>query len=214
MSERHPTTRLRAAAWVPDDDPHRPWDDAAELAAQWIWERSDIENEPPLLVTNALASAQGIASLEDIARAGGHTTPQSRNRRFTPRPVLAYVPDPRSLRLAIDLARGHSLAIVEGSLFPLAEWAAAADAINLLTGRQSATDLDARVRKDLDLVIFFGGHNGWTGPHEKQDARRRLASHVTAGDLTGAQAASYAMAHGVSDRGAARLQQLLEPRTR
>lgn len=24
----HPTTYLQAAAWVPDDDPHRPWDEA------------------------------------------------------------------------------------------------------------------------------------------------------------------------------------------
>jgi hypothetical protein len=24
------------AAWVPDDDPHRPWDDAAALAVEWI----------------------------------------------------------------------------------------------------------------------------------------------------------------------------------
>ncbi len=37
MVELHPTTHVRAAAWVPDDDPERPWDEAAELAADWIW---------------------------------------------------------------------------------------------------------------------------------------------------------------------------------
>jgi hypothetical protein len=37
---------------VPDDDPERPWDEAAELAADWIWERSEVEGAKPLLVTN------------------------------------------------------------------------------------------------------------------------------------------------------------------
>lgn len=40
MADLHPTTHLQAAAWVPDDDPERPWDEAAALAADWIWERA------------------------------------------------------------------------------------------------------------------------------------------------------------------------------
>jgi len=71
MVKLHPTTHLPAAAWVPDDDPHRPWDEAADLAANWIWERSDIEEATPLLVTNTLKNAVGITCLEEIAREGG-----------------------------------------------------------------------------------------------------------------------------------------------
>ncbi|MCG2803679.1 MAG: hypothetical protein L6311_16530 [Cellulomonas sp.] len=43
MADLHPTTHLQAAAWVPDDDPERPWEVAAELAADWIWEHSKLE---------------------------------------------------------------------------------------------------------------------------------------------------------------------------
>lgn len=42
MVELHPATRLQAAAWVPDDDPERPWDEAADIAADWICERSEL----------------------------------------------------------------------------------------------------------------------------------------------------------------------------
>jgi len=38
------------------------------------------------------------------------------------------VPDERSLKFALDLARGYSLAIVETVSFPVAEWAAGAAA--------------------------------------------------------------------------------------
>lgn len=38
--EAHRTTHRRAAAWGPDDDPQRPWNYAAGLTANWIWERS------------------------------------------------------------------------------------------------------------------------------------------------------------------------------
>ena len=47
----HP--HLQAVAWVPDDDPERPSDEAAaDLTAEWIWERADEEGAQPLLVTN------------------------------------------------------------------------------------------------------------------------------------------------------------------
>jgi hypothetical protein len=50
--ELQPATHLQAAAWVPDDAPERPWEEAADLAADWIWERSRVEGIKPLLVTN------------------------------------------------------------------------------------------------------------------------------------------------------------------
>lgn len=209
MVELHPKTHLQAAAWVPDDDPERPWDEAADLAADWIWERSEAEGAAPLLVTNTFQNARGIESLEEIARAGGQATPQGKGR-FDRGPVLAYVPDERTLKLALNLARGYSLAVVESVSFPLAEWAAGAAAINLLNGSTSASSLPDDVQADLDQAVFFGGNNGWTGPHEKEHARRHLARHVQAGRLVPEQAASYVMAKGVSDRGAKRLRLLLE----
>ena len=209
MAELHPTTFLQAAAWVPDDDPQRPWDEAADLAATWIWERSEIEGFPPLLVTNTFQNAAGIRSLTEIAQHGGQATPQGKER-FDRGPAIAYVPIERTLDLALDLARGYSLVVVETESFPLAEWAAAAGAINLLDGIVSSSSIPAEALQDLDHAVFFGGNNGWTGSHEKQHARRILSDHVRAGRLDPDQAASYVMAKGVSDRGARRLRELLE----
>jgi hypothetical protein len=213
-AELHPTTHLRAAAWVPDDVEDRPYEDAIALAADWIWERSQDEDLAPLLVSNAQNAASfGYADLDEIIRAGGHATPQSRNRPARG-PVLAFVPDERSLHFAMGLARGHSLAVVEGST-PLAEWAAGAAAINLLTGEVTTSEMDSDVRKDLDSVIFYGGRNGWTGSDDKAQARRFLSDHISSGRLTPDQAAAYVLlSQSISDRGAKRLRDLLSSHRR
>jgi len=207
--ELHPSTYLQAAAWVPDDDPERPWEDAADLAADWIWGRSKVEGVAPLLVTNTFQNSVGIGCLDEIARLGGQATPQGK-QRFDRGPALAYVPDERTLKFALDLARGYSLAVVETVSFPLAEWAAGAGAINLLDGSTNASSIPDDVKADLDHAVFFGGNNGWTGPHEKQHARTHLGHHVQSGRLAPQQAASYVMSQGVSDKGAKRLRLLLE----
>lgn len=160
-------------------------------------------------MTNTLQNARNIEHLEEIAQAGGQATPQSK-KRLDRGPVLAYVPDERTLNLALDLARGYSIAVVETESFPLAEWAAGTGAVNLLDGSVSAGNLSDDVIADLDRAVFFGGNNGWTGPHEKTHARNHLVRHVQAGLLTPEQAASYVMAVGVSGRGATRLRRLLE----
>jgi hypothetical protein len=117
---------------VPDDRDHS-WEDAAKLAAAWIWERSRIEGVQPCLVTSTLQNARGISSLKEIAEAGGQVTPRSKSQPDH-RPVLAYLPNEDALKLALDLARGYSLAIVETIGFPIAEWAAGSGAIHRLDG--------------------------------------------------------------------------------
>ncbi|MEZ0350152.1 hypothetical protein [Mycobacterium sp. pR1184] len=215
IEDLHPSTRLRAAAWVPDDDPQRSWENAICPAAQWVWRRSEAEGVPPLLVSNALnAASWGYADLDEIIRAGGHATPKSRTRHDRG-PVLAFAPTETSLQLAMDLARGYSLVIVEGSQLPVAEWAANAGAINLLTGRPAESRIPNDVRAALDSAVFYGGRNGWTGPDEKAQARRYLSDHVRAGRLTPDQAAAYVLSSpSVSDRGAKRLRDLLSSRSR
>jgi hypothetical protein len=208
LTDLHPKTFLQAAAWVPDDDPHRPWDDAAALAAEWIWERSEVEGVQPLLVTNTLKSGTFMTVLDEIARAGGHAAPLGKDR-FDRGPVLAYVPVGKTLRYAMDLARGFSLAVVETTSFPIAEWASGAAAVNLLNGSTSTSSLPDDVKHDLDSAIFFGGNNGWTGSHEKSHARSHLLNHVRTRRLLPDDAAAYAMSQGVSDRGAKRLRDLL-----
>ncbi|CDO06899.1 hypothetical protein [Mycolicibacterium cosmeticum] len=209
-TELHASTQLQAAAWVPNDDPQRPWEEAIALAAEWIRARSDAEELPPVLVSNSIESATrlGNADLEQIIDTGGHATPRT-STRYDRGPVLAFVPNERSLHFAINLARGYSLALVEGR-FPLAEWAAAAGAIDLLTGRTAAPQIPEDVRRDLDFAILDGGRNGWTGPDEKAQARRYLIDHIRAGRLTPDQAAAYTLTSpAVSERGAKRLRELL-----
>jgi hypothetical protein len=53
----HRSTHLRAAAWVPNDDPARSWDQAIDLAARWLWERSEAEGLPPMSVSNTKSAA-------------------------------------------------------------------------------------------------------------------------------------------------------------
>ncbi|WP_205865585.1 hypothetical protein [Mycolicibacterium porcinum] len=209
-ADLHPSTHLRAAAWVPDDVEDRPWEEAIALAADWIWERSQDEGLPSMVVSNAQKTGGlGYPDLDEIIRAGGHTTPKSRTR-FDRGPVLAFVPGEQSLHLAMGLARGYSLAVVEGSQLPLTEWAAGAAAVNLLTGQTTTSEVPADARKDLDSVIFYGGRNGWTGPDEKAQVRRYLSDHINSGRLTPDQAASYALSsQSVSDRGAKKLRDLL-----
>lgn len=205
-AQQHPSL-LRLAAWVPDDDPERPWDDAADLAAEWIWERSRSEGVQPMVVTNTF-SVHLPVSLATIADQGW-ATPQGKGR-YDRGPVVVFVPDERTLRKAMDLARGHSLVAIEGYGFSLAQWAAGVDAINLVDPSQRSDPLPTAVIKDLDSVVFFGGRNGWTGRHEQDHARSHLADHVRSGRLQPDQAAAYVMSQGVSDRGAKRLRTLLD----
>lgn len=56
-----------------NNGPERRWNEASELAADWIWEWSKVKGEPPLLVTSIFQNALGIEVLEEIARPTGNT---------------------------------------------------------------------------------------------------------------------------------------------
>lgn len=81
-----PTTFLEAAAWVPDDAPRLSWEEAADLALQLTWERSDEEGTVPLLVSTTFQNGRGIRSLGDIAGRDEHATPHGKER-FNAGPV-------------------------------------------------------------------------------------------------------------------------------
>ncbi|MCJ1709551.1 hypothetical protein [Microbacterium sp. VKM Ac-2923] len=140
MEKIPPTTFVRAAAWVPDDH-DRPWEEAANLASEWIWQRSQEEETLPLLVTSTLQNGRDIQSLVEIAVTCGHATPRGK-QRFIVGPVIAYLPDARTLDLATGLAYMHSLVVVETARFPLLDWATGAGAVNLLD-MQSTTSVTA-----------------------------------------------------------------------
>lgn len=200
--------RLRAAAWVPDDDPHRPYEDAAALAARWIVQQGQDEGVAPVVVANT-KSVSLPPSLAVLAQRGGLSTPLS-PASFGAGPVVAFLPDAKSLRHAMDVARGSSLVAIEGHSFALAQWAAGLGATNLVAGTEPKAGLPAEVTRSLDSAILFGGNNGWSGSHEKDHAKKRLEEHVRAGRLSPADAAAYVMSQGISDVGGKRLRSLLE----
>ena len=192
-------------AWVPER-PEDDWDEAADLAGAWL--DSQVGQQAVVTVVTATLKVNLPDALARLAAHGARISPASRSDVGLG-PVAAYVPDARCLELAVIRARGYPLVVIEGTQHGLAEWAAGIGALNLHDGTTRPSDLSDEVARDLDATIFFGGRNGWSGSHEKEDARRHLSGHVQQGALTPDQAASYAAARGVSARGSRTLAALL-----
>lgn len=87
-------------------------------------------------------------------------------------PVLVDMPNARLLEVAHRCADGGSLCAIEGGPFTLAGWAAATDAINLVTGRRPEP-LPDPVVKAL-AALRWAGNNGWHDQSGKRDAKRIL----------------------------------------
>jgi hypothetical protein len=118
-------------------------------------------SDGPLLITHT-NDHLGQGPLASFARRHDWTTPRSQHRvrMQRGRPVLAYVPDAKVLDVAASYARGSSLCAVEGFAYPLAGWAKAAGAIDLLSG-ETAAPSDQATRQALDGLHLYG-NNGWT----------------------------------------------------
>ncbi|MCD9904669.1 hypothetical protein LUR56_40365 [Streptomyces sp. MT29] len=201
---------LERVAWVPDDDPNRRWDLSAELAVQWVKERCARAGAPALLVLERKGAEEEVSALDYLASRA--TTPKARTQvREGNGPVLAFLPDAKTLYYATSLARGSSLAVVEDtSNFPLRGWAARINAVDLTRPDVSPEPLDYRVAAAVEGLKQYG-HNGYTKDWERQNARRYLSDLSSDGlldkDLViGAVAATDA----VSPDGLKRLGQLID----
>ncbi|GAA0704942.1 hypothetical protein GCM10010193_69970 [Kitasatospora atroaurantiaca] len=195
------------AAWVPDDDPHRPWEEALALAAEWVADRCEAENALAVLVTNAFNSPSYPAVL---ARLGGydHVTPRSSAQIAGERPTLAFVPVPKAMDLAVHLARNSSLAVVESrNLYPLSAWARGVGAINLLDPDGAIAPLDARLAEAVE-DLHMCGNNGYVDNYGKRDAKRILAGLKQQGILDIDEIVGAVSARGIRHEAAARLREL------
>ncbi|MFF4989724.1 hypothetical protein ACFY19_21210 [Streptosporangium saharense] len=164
------------AAWVPDDDPHRDWDEAARLAVAWLLEQATREGASPLLVTPTQNQWHaGVESITWFARTYSATTPRSSHQRVGsgPGPVLAYVPDFDTLHLAARCAQGSTLAVVETEETPLIGWAMEVGAINLLTG-EVTPDTRSSDQRELLERVHRNGNNGWTSGFGRDQTLRAL----------------------------------------
>jgi hypothetical protein len=125
-------------------------------------------------------------------------------------PVLAYVPDERTLDFAVDLARGSSLAVVESIHgFPLEGWARQLGAIDLTRPDEQPEPFGSELAEAIDRLGFYK-NNGFGDAFGKQQARRILQDLRGAGLLErdvvlGAQAAK-----GASDRAVRNLGKLID----
>ncbi|MFE1980180.1 hypothetical protein [Streptomyces mirabilis] len=200
------------AAWVPDDDPERDWEVAAELAVDWAEREAAEQSATAVLVLNAFGAEQTVPALRRFAQRHLVATPRSGRQRAGSGagPVLAYVPDAKTLNFATGLARNSSLAAVEGAnLFPLRGWAAQVNAVDLTRPEDAVDVLDARLTSALDRLKFYG-NNGYGPPFDRQQATRILGD-LRAADLLDRDVVLGAMAaQGVSPNGLKRLGQLID----
>jgi hypothetical protein len=144
-------------AWVPDDVPDRPWEDAAELGIDWIIKQAADLGVKPLLVSNTLQGGRGIRRLDALADAYGRGAPTASSSYELNRAVLAFVPSAGILAFAQVHAQRAALCVVETKSTPLAEWAAAVSAEDLTRPGQTAeSTLDPKLREALDFTFGFG----------------------------------------------------------
>ncbi|CAL9676408.1 hypothetical protein ACFW40_33320 [Streptomyces sp. NPDC058807] len=200
------------AAWVPDDDPERDWEIAADLAVKWVRRECAEQSADGVLVLNAFGVEQQIPSLRRFAAEHTVTTPRaSRDRVGRGKgPVLAYVPDERTLDFAASLARGSSLAIVESIHgFPLEGWARQLGAIDLTRPHEQPEQLNSELTEAIDRLVFYK-NNGFGDQFGKQQARRILQDLRAAGLLERDIILGAMAAKGASDRAVRNLGKLID----
>ncbi|MEU8138648.1 hypothetical protein [Streptodolium elevatio] len=204
-------TNILRAAWVPDDDPHRDWEIAAQLAVDWIREECADQRANGVLVLNAFGAEQSVPALRRFTAQHAATTPRAgRNRADSGLgPVLAYVPTERTLDFAAGLARGSSLAVVEGSSSPLEGRARELGAVDLTRPDETPTPIESALTAAIGRLHFYS-NNSFSVQFGKQRAQRILED-LRGEDLLDRELILGALvARGVSDRGVRNLDKLIE----
>jgi hypothetical protein len=201
-------SRNLRTAWAPF-----PHDDPPQLlialssAVEWTEQQCSDEGKTGLLIMPPSTNVRDWEPLREFAsvndrttRRGGMRTNPERNR-----PVLAFMPDLDEVEYAASLSNGSSLCVMEAPNVPLAGWASACGAHNVVTGQMTPPPKDDIVRLLNDLKT--AGNNGWSDIPGKRDAislLRRL--RAAAPDLDSDFIAGYMLAmDGVFASGAKQL---------
>lgn len=158
------------AAWVPFDRDDGQTPAVLGLAVAWVKQECMEQGRDGLLITpkkNISLYAEPIqefaARHKWITRLGG-----MRRQPADGGPVLVHCPMFDDLHYAAGLARDSSLCVTEWPDVPLAGWASAVGALNLVTGETTPRPADEVVRL-LDR-LHFAGNNGWSDGPGKRDA--------------------------------------------
>lgn len=198
------------AAWVPDDDPGRPWETSAALGVAWTEEQCAATGARGVLVTNVVDAVDYAPSLRRFADRHQHTTPRARSRgRATPGPVLVYAPDWAALEHAASLAGGHSLCVVESFATPLLGWAMETRAVDLTHPQDAPEPLDGALADALDRLSPYVDKGFGTSYDRKQAAR--VLDDLRGAGLLDAEVVLAAMAaRGLPPDGIRRLGRLID----
>lgn len=198
------------AAWVPDDDPHRDLETAAQIAADWISQECTDQHATGILVMNALGAEESNPALRQFAAKHTRTTPRVRGSFHGVGPTLAYVPSAPTLHYAAGLARGSSIAVVEGrNLFPLQGWARALGAVDLTRPDELPAPIEPELAEPIDRLLVCS-NNGFGDNYGKQQARRILEELRDEGLLHRDFTLGALLAYGVSDNGIRNLAQIIQ----
>ncbi|MGW4815181.1 hypothetical protein ACWEPB_26550 [Kitasatospora cineracea] len=200
------------AAWVPDDDPERDWELAADLAVSWIRRECAEQGASGVLVVNAFGVEQQIPSLRSFAVEHTVTTPAASRDRVERGvgPVLAYVPDEKTLDFAMRLARGSSLAVVESAQgFALRGWASALGAIDLTRPDERPEEAGPGFAEAIDRLAFYK-NNGFGDPFGKQQALHILQDLDSSEGLDREAILGALAARGASNRAVRNLAKLID----
>ncbi|MGH2404703.1 MAG: hypothetical protein ACRDGN_09580 [bacterium] len=186
------------AFWVPGLDSDFDADRALEIALDWL--ASVQVPGPKVIAMYAKAMKDNRPLLTWASQTYAFISPRSRdNIGRGPRAVLAIWPDGQTLELAQQLAFDGVLCVIPGSLYDVKPWIVRCGAVNLAEPGDdsvSLATLSPEVSEALDHTLFFGGHNGFLGGGEKENAIRALRSIIQAGhrpnpdDVEGYAAAS------------------------
>lgn len=199
------------AAWVPDDDPERDWELASELAVAWTQRECDEQGATGVLVLNAFGVEDHSPALRRFRARHSCTTPRADRSRVGRGigPVLAYAPTEKTLDFAMSLARGSSIAVVEGTQFPLRGWAQQLGAVDLTRPDDEPARIPPRLAEAIDRLDFYG-NNGFGDRFGKQQAQNILRDLQDAGALEGDIILGAIAARGASDRAVRNLAKLID----
>ena len=180
-------SRLVEAAWAPGLDSDIDPDDSLRAAFQWLRKAERTHGRRGILVMNAASMRQnrpllGTAPWDIVS-------PRSRGGA-SGGPVLAIWPNERTLELAEMLATGSALCVIGGSLRDVSPWIRCTGATCIVEGYavQPPEMLPAEVKRSLDEMVAWGGHNSFLGPADKTDAIRRLRAIASRSDAPSRQA--------------------------
>ena len=202
------------AFWIPglnsDFDPDR----ALAIGYRWLDEAR--YGGRPVITLNAASMLGNRPALARAASRYEVISPRTRNQpRGTGNAILAVWPDRKTLDLAETMAHEGGLCVIPNSLDDVSLWISRTGARNLADpdgARAAPMSLNAEVRRVLDSLLSFDGHNGFYGAGGKERAVRDLREMVNEGYRPEPrEVEEYAVASRETDHdGAVRLREIYE----